>query len=81
MAQDDPDPEKEESQIWVFSMDLSSPVSGTEMSWREILETGQVEWKGKIKMVGVEMNTHDETEENRKWGGKKREWNEEIKIC
>lgn len=31
-------------------------------------------------MVGVEMNTLDVTEETGN-GEKKREWNEEIKIC
>lgn len=82
IAQDDPEPERRESQMQVFSMDLSSPVAGTGMSWREILETGQVGWKAKIKrkIVGMEMNTLDVTEETGN-GEEKREWNEEIKIC
>lgn len=59
-----------------MGLSLSTPMAGTEMSWREVLKTGQVEWKG--KMVGVEMNTLDVTEEigngekkkRVKWGNK-----------
>lgn len=72
MAQGGPsEPERRESQKWVFSMDLPTPVAGTEMSWRSIL--GQVEWKGRIKgkIVGVEINILDVTEETEKGEKKK----------
>lgn len=66
MAQDDPSgPERRETQKWVLSMDLSTPLGGTEMSWREILEAVQIEWKGRIKgkMVRVVNNTLGVSEE------------------
>lgn len=73
--------ERKGSQKWVLLMDLSMLVEGTEMSWREILETGQVEWKGRIKgkMVGMEMERSNMLEETGNYD--KRLWNEEIEIC
>lgn len=74
VAQSGPsEPERRESQKWVFSMGLPTPVAGTEMSWRGVLETGQVEWKGRIKgkIVGLEMNALNVTEETAKGEEKK----------
>lgn len=73
--------ERKGSQKWVLLMGLSMLVEGTEMSWREILETGQVEWKGRIKgkMVGMEMERSNMLEETGNYD--KRLWNEEIEIC
>lgn len=73
--------ERKGSQKWVLLMGLSMLVEGTEMSGREILETGQVEWKGRIKgkMVGMEMERSNMLEETGNYD--KRLWNEEIEIC
>ena len=57
-------------------------MGGTEMSWREIFEAGQVEWKGRIKgkMVRMETNTLNMSEET---GNDEKQgvWDEEIEIC